>query len=109
MIILPILYRLYTSVIVPDPEISVPKVSCSTDMSPTTIYRSPVHRVQPACSHAGCREGVPGVWDRRVAGRAIPVPHPSTIPGPIFSIFLAIRPTHGQMKAILRFMMRFLR
>ena len=35
-----------------------------------------------------------------MGGGAIPVP-PSTLPDPIFSIFKAERPTHGQMKAIL--------
>ena len=35
--------------------------------------------------------------------------HPATVPGPIFNLFLRLRPTYGQMKAILRNMMRFLR
>ena len=41
------------------------------------------------------------------AGRGYTGYPPSTIPGPIFNIFLRLRPTHGQMKAILRFLMRF--
>ena len=51
--------------------------------------------------------GVPGVVEDRVAGRgAIPVPtrHP---PGPIFNIFKPQGPTYGQMKANLRYSMRF--
>ena len=34
---------------------------------------------------------------------------PDQSQGPIFNIFKAIRPTHGQMKAILCISMRFLR
>ena len=34
-------------------------------------------------------------------GRAIPVPSPASSQGPIFNIFKAKGPTHGQMKAIL--------
>ena len=52
----------------------------------------------------------PGWWGRWVAGwRAIPgTTHPPS-QGPIFSIFRARGPTYGQMKAILRLVMRFLR
>ena len=78
-------------------------------MSPTTIF-SPLYRtadVHDADWPAGrCTRGVGGRW---VAGWAIPVPYPYTIPGPIFTIFLALSPTHGQMKAFLEVSVRFLR
>ena len=45
------------------------------------------------------RGGVPGGGEVVGAWEGVlPVPRPSTIPGPIFSIFQATGPTHGQMK-----------
>ena len=51
----------------------------------------------------------PGYGTRVVAGRAIPVPHQTPSQTPILSIFHASDPTYGQMKAILVYLMRFLR
>ena len=46
--------------------------------------------------------GVPGVVGGWVPGRgAIPVPTQYPSQGPIFSLFPGLRPTYGQMKAIL--------
>ena len=47
--------------------------------------------------------GVPGVWDRVGAGEGYTGYPARHAPGPIFSIYLALGPTHGQMKVILRF------
>ena len=59
------------------------------------------------CGTPGGGRGVPGVvgtgWGREVLYRVLP----STLPGPIFSIFKVKGPTYGQMKAILRHLMRF--
>ena len=54
--------------------------------------------------------GVPGVgWDLGgYLGGLYRYPS-QAIPGPIFHIFKAKRPTHGQMKAFLEVSMRFLR
>ena len=52
--------------------------------------------------------GVPGVGYGWVGLEgAIPVPHPGTIPGPIFNIFKRLGPTYGQMKAFSKILMRF--
>ena len=40
----------------------------------------------------------PGWWDLGWAGRGYTGTHPLTLPGPIFNLFLRLRPTHGQMK-----------
>ena len=52
--------------------------------------------------------GVPGVvGDWGGLGRAIPVPHQTSSQDPIFSHIPGLSPTHGQMKAILMYLMRF--
>ena len=87
LIILPILNRLYTSVIVWNPGKCGLKVSCTTDMSPTTILSaclSPLVALVARTGGEGCTRG--GVW-LGWAGGAIPVPHqypPRTL---IFNIF----------------------
>ena len=55
----------------------------------------------------GRGEGVPGVWDREGGweGYTGYLARPSQ--DPIFSIFKAISPTYGQMKAIYEVFMRF--
>ena len=63
MFILPILNRLYTSVITLNPEISGLKVSWPTDMSPTTIFSLGTDRWVTARMSTGGGRGVPGVWD----------------------------------------------
>ena len=53
-------------------------------------------------------EGVPGVGgDWVVAGEGYTGTHHQPSQGPILTIFLASDPTHGQMKVILLFSMRF--
>ena len=57
----------------------------------------------------GVAGGVPGVVGRWVGRRgAIPVPSPNPPRIPIFSIFKAEGPTHGQIRLILEVSMRFL-
>ena len=85
----------------------LPKVSCSTDMSPTTtLYSRDSTRFMQTVYRAG--GGVPGVvggwW---VGGGAIPVPTQHQSQGPIFSHIPEAGPTHGRMKAILSKLMRF--
>ena len=47
-------------------------------------------------------EVYPGVVGYRVGGgEGYTGTHPQAIPGPIFSIYLALGPTYGQMKVIL--------
>ena len=56
----------------------------------------------------GWDRGVPGVVGSWVGREGCYTGYqPSTIPGPIFNIFLRLGPTYGQMKAILRLLMRF--
>ena len=51
----------------------------------------------------------PGWWDTGVGWVGYTGYYPGTLPDPIFNIFRLKDPTHGQMKAFLRFIMRFLR
>ena len=99
LLILSIFHRLYTSVIVLNPEKWVSKVSWPTDMSPTASF-SPR---DTEYGHPDYRCGVGGVYPgygrTGWAGRAIPGTHQDHPPGPIFNIYLASGPTHGQMKA----------
>ena len=57
----------------------------------------------------GSCEGVPGVWDRVGSGRD----YTGTLPDPsqtgYIQLFEVKGPTHGQMKAILWYSVRFLR
>ena len=59
--------------------------------------------------YSGDRVGgvYPGYGDRVVPGRAIPVPRPIPSQDPNLTIFQPQGPTHGQMRAILRYSMRF--
>ena len=94
-------------------EIRTYKETWPTDMSPTTILVSrdgPVRQRYSAEAACGVGGGVPGVGDTGVAGRGtIPGTQPDRPRYPYLVIFKAKEPTHGQMKAILRFLMRFLR
>ena len=51
------------------------------------------------------------MWDEGWLGGVLPGYYPGYYPGPsqvpILSIFLGLSPTNGQMKAIVRLMMRF--
>ena len=107
LLILPILTRLYTSVIPWNPEIWSSKVSWWTDLSPTTIFTSgtpPCTRVAvddagvEGCTRGGAgwvgREGYTGYYQ-------IPLRDPYSV------IFKVLSPTHGQMKAIYSCFMRF--
>ena len=95
LLILPISHRLYTSVIVPNPEKWLPKVSCPTDMSPTAILLPPYlargmvytgpWRVQGGGVYPGY--GMAG-W---VPGGLYRYPG-QTRPRTIFSIYLALGP-----------------
>ena len=83
-------------------------------MSPTTIFTPLSVRCATAdgaagqLSGGGCtRGGVAGWGPGGCTGRAIPGYYPAAILGPIFSIYLRPGPTHGQMKAKFRFLMRF--
>ena len=51
----------------------------------------------------------PGYGDEGGSGRVLYRYPPGTLQDPIFNIFSLKAHTHGQMKAILRFPMRFLR
>ena len=82
LLILPISDRLYTSVKPWNPEKCTSKVSCATDLSPTTILYPWLGTLVALVARPG-GEGVPGVvgtggW----SGGAIPVPRPSNNPGP---------------------------
>ena len=95
-----ILNRLYTSVIVLNPENNALEVSWSTDMSPTTIFNLAYRtaRVAGSCGRGG--RGVPGVWDeggyREGLYRVLPGPSH----GPIFSHILASGPYPRPNKAL---------
>ena len=73
------------------------------------------HIVLAGCSVVASRVvmpgggGVPGYGMAGVGREGYTGYSPSTVPGPIFNIFQAISPTYGQMKAILTYLMRFLR
>ena len=77
-------------------------------MSPTAIFDPRVHAGHPGRSVPGVGGGVPGVVGRVGTGvggwEGYTGTRPPTIPGPIFNIFKAIGPTHGQMKAILDYL-----
>ena len=80
------------------------KESWSTDLSPQHyLVQGPGSAAAVTygpCS-GGQGGGVPGVWDWVGTWRVLYWVLPSTLLGPIFSIFLRLRPTQGQMKAIL--------
>ena len=76
-------------------------------MSPTTIFPWSVHPRVYIRTSTGRGRGVPGVVQLGVGWEGYTRYPPSTLLGPIFSIFLRLRPYHGQMKAILRYLMRF--
>ena len=85
LIILSILHRLYTSVIPWNLEKRLPKESCPTDMSPTTILLLCASTVQQQYSaEAACAGGgVPGVvggpgWAGRVYYPGTAQDHPRT-------------------------------
>ena len=62
------------------------------------------------CTSGTGRGGVyPGYGTWGWLGGAIPVPRPHPFQDPELDIFYKIDPTHGQMKAILMTLMRFLR
>ena len=87
LLILPILNRLYTSVIVLDPENNGPEVSWSTDLSPTTTLWLGADRWHTACMSTWWGRGVPGVWDGWGPEGAIPVPSPHHPQDPYLDIF----------------------
>ena len=62
-----------------------------------------------AAGTMGAGEGVPGVWDVVGGLEGYTGTLPGPIPGPIFKLILETGPTHGQMKAFLDILMRFLR
>ena len=69
---LPILNRLYTSVIVPDPEKWTYKESWATDLSPTALFTPrDRHGSMQRVDSAG-RRGVPGVRDEGGSRRVLP-------------------------------------
>ena len=77
------------------------QVSWPTDMSPTAIFFLATARCGTVTSPGGMRwwgGGVPGVVGYGVAGRVLYRVPTRTIPGTIFSLFLALGPTYGQMK-----------
>ena len=86
LLILPILNRLYTSVITRNPENNTSKVSCATDMSPTTLFTPrdcPVHRCTVPGGTARWGGGVPGVgYPGWVAGVGGWVGYTGVLPGP---------------------------
>ena len=87
LLILPILDRLYTSVIPLNPENRLLKVSWSTDLSPTALLGT-ADPCTEMYTCGGVGGGVyPGWGYGRVAGRAIPVPHPQPSQDPYFIIF----------------------
>ena len=90
----------------------MPKESWSTDLSPTTLFSWP-HCLDVGPGVQPVSGGVyPGWW---MVGTGVggwegytgtpPVHSQDTI----FSIYLRLRPTYGQMKAILSNLVRFLR
>ena len=76
LLILPIFDRLYTSVIVWNPENTALKVSWATDMSPRPYYTRGIDPCSQRAAMPGAGEGVPGVWGWVGGWRAIPVPRP---------------------------------
>ena len=86
------------------------KESWPTELSPTALFSlADVPAVMLHADHVG-GEVYPGWGGRWVPGRAIPVPREGytgtqtqPVPVPIFNHILALGPTYGQMKAILRF------
>ena len=74
--------RLYTSVIVRNPEKRAYKESCTTDMSPTALFYCwdmPVHRVRTEERHGW---GVPGVGSWVGAGGGYTGTQAQPVPGP---------------------------
>ena len=87
-------------------------MSWSTDLSPTTIFSLaalPVHDSSVHGDRWGRGRVYPGYRDDWVAGRGYTGYPARPVPGPLFNIYLRLSPTHGQMRAILRYSMRFLR
>ena len=76
-------------------------------MSPTTIFSQCLCGTAAWSSLAGWGGGVPGVVGLGGSvGGLYRYPGPPS-QDPIFSIYLVLDPTHGQMRAILVSMMRF--
>ena len=100
LLYLPILYRLYTSVIVLDPEILAHKESWSTDLSPTALFAQR-HCTRGSTDVMGTTgmvgRGVPGVGRSGRVREGYTGYYPAAIPGPIFNIYLKTGPTHGRM------------
>ena len=88
--LLPILIRLYTSVIVLNPENKGPEVSWSTDLSPTALFSWPALPASMNCSRTGAGRGVPGVGSWVGGWRAIPVPS-QTPPGTHISVIFSLK------------------
>ena len=76
-------------------------------MSPTALFASGADVLGHDAGSRGRGEVYPGYGTGGWVGRAIPVPHQTSSQGPIFSIFKVKSPTHGQMKAIPSYSMRF--
>ena len=87
MLILPILIRLYTSVIVLDPEIWTDKESWPTDLSPTTIFLRRTGPAEQLTVRAWGGRGVPGVWDRVGGSGGYTGTHPDPLTDPYSVIF----------------------
>ena len=76
-------------------------------MSPTTIFSLGHDRAAVLTTGMAARWCTRGGADGWVVGGAIPGYYPPTLPVPIFSIYLRLSPTHGQMKAFSGVSMRF--
>ena len=107
LLILPILIRLYTSVIPLDPEKWVNEESCPTDMSPTAIFYRCSRLLRVAARVPGGGRGVPGVWDRgtgREGREGYTGTHPVPVPVPVSEANLApgpyLRPNEGKTEYI---------
>ena len=83
-------------------ENTADKESWPTDLSPTTLFSWPcAPRAASLCPRVAGR-GVPGVWYRG-SGREGLYRYPtSTLPGPIFSIYLRLRPYPRPYEGYLR-------